>query len=178
MKRNGKSFFWMMLLLGILCIIGAGFAISNPDVTLVTLVICVAVIAFVRGVESIILYFDLKNYTGFKPVTMLLSGILEILLGILFMSNIASGVATLGIMFAFWFIFDSIFRLSNAGYYKTVMPGMYVLVLVLNILSLVVGFMLLFEPLVSAMTLPVLISVAFAVFGVESIIVAFASRSE
>ncbi|TDW26051.1 uncharacterized membrane protein HdeD (DUF308 family) [Breznakia blatticola] len=177
MERSKKSFFWLMLVLGIFCIIGSIAAITNPGVTLITLVVVIAAVAFVRGIEAIILYFDIKSYGDFKPVMMLVVGILEIVLGVLFLSDIASGVATLGVMVAFWLIFDSIFRLTNAGYYKNVMPGMYVLMIILNIISLVVGVMLLFEPLVSAMTIPVLLSVSFAVFGIQSIVIAFTSRN-
>ena len=107
---------------------------------------------------------------------MLVDAIVDVILGILFILNIPAGVAALGYIFAFWFLFDSIVALLNVGHLKQFNTGLYIVSMILNILGVIVGILLLMDPVVTAVTMVTLVGFYFAFFGINAIIIAFARR--
>ena len=95
--------------------------------------------------------------TGYKGKTPLVVGIIDILVGIFFLFNIGAGVVVLPFVFAVWFIADSVFALLAADLAKGVSNGYYWFTVIVNILGIILGIMLLFNPISSALTLSFLV---------------------
>ncbi|MDN6712160.1 MAG: DUF308 domain-containing protein, partial [Lacticaseibacillus paracasei] len=100
-----------------------------------------------------------------------------LVIGVIFLVNSNFGVATITMMFAIWFLVDSVGSLFNVGHLRIAGTGWFVLYLVLDILAVIVSLMLFMQPVVAAITLVTLLSMFFVLFGIECIVLAFARRN-
>ena len=146
-----------------------------PLATLKTVTFIFAVVAIIRGVAILAGYSTLRQLTGKLAWVSLLMGIFDLVIGVIFLVNSNFGVATITMMFAIWFLVDSVGSLFNVGHLRIAGTGWFVLYLVLDILAVIVSLML--QPVVAAITLVTLLSMFFVLFGIECIVLAFARRN-
>lgn len=170
---NEKKFGWGELILGILFIIIAMFSFSNPEKTLKAFVVLFGIGAIIKGVFSLLSYSKLKELSGIHAGSLVLVGILDILLGLLLVTNLYSGIFVFAVMFAIWFLVDSIASLINIGYLRERHTPLFIFTLVLNIICVFIGLSLLFNPISSALTLSFLVGFYFMMFGIEMVVLAF-----
>ncbi|QFP79939.1 HdeD family acid-resistance protein [Latilactobacillus graminis] len=175
-RKNEWHFDWSELMTGVIFLIVAYCLFKQPGKTLSGLVIVIAIAAIIRGISKISAYSRLRQETGMRATLMLVDAIVDVILGILFILNVPAGVAALGYIFAFWFLFDSIIALLNVSHLKQFNTGLYILSMILNILGVIVGLLLLMAPVVAAVTIATLVGFYFAFFGINAIIIAFARR--
>ncbi len=145
-----------------------------PLATLKTVTFIFAVVAIIRGVAILAGYSTLRQLTGKLAWVSLLMGIFDLVIGVIFLVNSNFGVATITMMFAIWFLVDSVGSLFNVGHLRIAGTGWFVLYLVLDILAVIVSLMLFMQPVVAAITLVTLLSMFFVLFGIECIVLAFA----
>lgn len=148
-----------------------------PLATLKTVTFIFAVVAIIRGVAILAGYSTLRQLTGKLAWVSLLMGIFDLVIGVIFLVNSNFGVATITMMFAIWFLVDSVGSLFNVGHLRIAGTGWFVLYLVLDILAVIVSLMLFMQPVVAAITLVTLLSMFFVLFGIECIVLAFARRN-
>lgn len=173
MKKR-SMFGWLEFILGILFIILGIYTFTNPTAALGGFVIVYGIVAIVTGIADIVFYVRLEKRTGFGPVTSLVGGIISILIGILLLFNVGAGIIAISILFPFWFIIHCIARLANLGAIKLLAgKAQFYLALFVNILGLVLGLLLLFNPFASSVALSYIIAVYLLVSGVSSIVIAF-----
>jgi uncharacterized membrane protein HdeD (DUF308 family) len=79
----------------------------------------------------------------------------------------------IAVIFALWFIISSANELTIAGFFHQLNVGYYWLLFILDILGLIIGVVLLFSPMLSAITMVWLISFYLIVIGIVKIIQAF-----
>ncbi|MGO2945898.1 MAG: HdeD family acid-resistance protein, partial [Lacticaseibacillus paracasei] len=131
----------------------------------------------IRGIAILAGYSTLRQLTGKLAWVSLLMGIFDLVIGVIFLVNSNFGVATITMMFAIWFLVDSVGSLFNVGHLRIAGTGWFVLYLVLDILAVIVSLMLFMQPVVAAITLVTLLSMFFVLFGIECIVLAFARRN-
>ncbi len=129
-----------------------------PLATLKTVTFIFAVVAIIRGVAILAGYSTLRQLTGKLAWVSLLMGIFDLVIGVIFLVNSNFGVATITMMFAIWFLVDSVGSLFNVGHLRIAGTGWFVLYLVLDILAVIVSLMLFMQPVVAAITLVTLLS--------------------
>jgi len=173
MQTAKRGFDWFSLVVGIILVIAGIASFMRPDATLKFVSICLGIGLLVKGIYELWFRQGINNWFGEKSGWLLFMGIVDIILGLLFIFRVASGVVVIAYIFAFWFIFDSIAEIATANYFKRLNRGYYVAMLILNILALLVGFILLFNPLIAASTLVLLISFYLLLIGFIKIIQAF-----
>lgn len=83
------------------------------------------------------------------------------------------GVLALPYIFAIWFIIDSIGELLIADVFKAVSRRYYWFKVVMNVLGLILGIMMLFNPIVSALTISFLVGLYFLTSGIDFIVSSF-----
>ena len=159
-----KTLDWGSLILGILFVLVSLISFQDPVGNLVAIVVVFAIFAFLKGI------FELTGYKGKMPLVI---GIIDILVGIFFLFNIGAGVVALPFVFAIWFIADSILALFTADLAKGYSTGYYWFTVIINILGVVLGCILLFNPISSALTLSFLVGFYFMLFGINHIVYAF-----
>lgn len=178
MKARSK-FGWIELILGILLIALGVLTMMRPSTALATFVILYGIVAIVTGIADIVIYVRLERRTGFAQGMTLVSGILSILAGILLLMNVGAGTWVISIIFAVWFIMHCVNRLANLPWIRAVSgTGMYWFSLILNVIGLLLGIMMLFDPLWAAGTLVYFVAFYLFVAGIGSIAMAFSKLGE
>lgn len=177
LNRKSFGFDWGQFITGILFLIAAFVVMRYPLATLKTVTFIFAVVAIIRGIAILAGYSTLRQLTGKLSWVSLLMGIFDLVIGVIFLVNSNFGVATITMMFAIWFLVDSVGSLFNVGHLRIAGTGWFVLYLVLDILAVIVSLMLFMQPVVAAITLVTLLSMFFVLFGIECIVLAFARRN-
>lgn len=168
---NGKtSVNWGGLILGVLFILISLLSFNNPGGSLSAIVIFFAILAIINGIFSIVVRNQIKNMTGLRATAFLILGIIELILGIILLFNLSAGILALTYVFAFWFIADSVRNLFFLDHARTFGNGHYWLTLIVNLIGVLVGIMLFFDPIVSAFTISFLIGFYFMLIGIFYII--------
>ncbi|CAM3191789.1 HdeD family acid-resistance protein [Lactiplantibacillus plajomi] len=171
------GFDWTEFITGIVFLVAAYFVMKQPKAALLSLVFLFAIAAIISGITTIAGYTKLRRETGLRANFALVFAIIDILVGLMFLFHSPTGIIVLGYVFAFWFLIDSIERLLVVSHLRVFGTGYYVISLIFDIISLVLGLMMLFSPVVAALTFNVLVSFYFAIFGVNAILIAFARRN-
>lgn len=177
LNRKSFGFDWGQFITGILFLIAAFVVMRYPLATLKTVTFIFAVVAIIRGIAILAGYSTLRQLTGKLAWVSLLMGIFDLVIGVIFLVNSNFGVATITMMFAIWFLVDSVGSLFNVGHLRIAGTGWFVLYLVLDILAVIVSLMLFMQPVVAVITLVTLLSMFFVLFGIECIVLAFARRN-
>ena len=179
MKREG-GFGWSELIAGILLILLGVFTFARPESMLSGLVVVYGIIAIALGIEDIVVYVRLSRFTGFGPMLSLIAGILSVMCGIMLLANPNVGKWALTILMPIWFIAHCISGLTRVNLVRLIGNSFYYYFsLFLNILGLILGFMMLFSPMLSFLTIRAisyLVAVYLVLFGIESVIAAFARK--
>ncbi|MBP2097366.1 HdeD family acid-resistance protein [Enterococcus rivorum] len=172
MERERKNH-WGYLLIGILYLLVSLLVFRNPAESLLALTIVFAVTAIIAGVVEITVNYKEKKEYGAKANFSIFMGVVDILIGIFFLWNFSAGMVALPIIFAIWFIVGSVANLFTLDFAKMISNGYYWFSLIVNILSIIVGGILLFHPILLIATVTFLVGCYFLINGILAIIVAF-----
>ena len=174
--RRRSGFGWLELIIGIV-LIGLGvLTFVKPDLALTSMVFLYGIAAVIMGIADLILYIQVERYTGIGPILALISGILSVMSGIVLVVYPSTGILVLTVLFPIWFIAHCISRLSHLNHIRlTAGEGMYYFTLAANIIGLILGFMMLLNPLFTLTTIRCFASIYLILLGIDSIAMA-ASR--
>lgn len=173
MMENTYQFNWRALLCGVILIIGSVIAMSNPAATFLTLAIMLGVMAIIRGALLIYAYFRLKSLTTLKLKISLVWGILLAVIGIIFLLKPVFAMDIFAYVAAFWFILDALNNLMYAGLFRPFGTGLFVFNIILNILLLISGVILLFNPVIFGLSISLMVGISLMISGIEHILLAF-----
>ena len=168
-----KRFDWGALIVGIVLIVLGCWSFAKPDKSLALLSILVGIGALLKGIYELVIRSTVNRLLGIQSGWLLLMGIMDLVMGFIFIIRVAAGVMTIAIIFAIWFIIDCIGQLSTAKYLKQFRPSSYWFSIILNVIGLIIGVALLFNPMLSAMTIVWLISTFLILLGILAIVLAF-----
>lgn len=181
MKRRSE-FGWTELVVGILLILLGIFTFIRPSSMLTGIVVIYGIIAVITGIEDIMTYVKVEKYTGFGPTISLISGILSVMCGIMLLIYPNAGKWILSLLFPLWFIAHCISRLSHVGLLRLAgRKFYYYFSLIINIIGLILGFVMIFRPFLTFMTMRIIgyvIAVYLVLLGIDSIVAAFGKKNE
>ena len=176
--RRKSGFGWLELILGILLVILGIFSMINPNTALTGIVIVYGIAAIVIGISDIMMYVRVERYTGFGPMVSLIGGILSVMSGVMLLVYPNAGKWVLSLLFPIWFIAHCISRLAHLSSMRIYMENFaYYLTLILNILGLISGFMMIFHPLISLLSVSYIIGFYLILLGIDCIVIAFSKIS-
>lgn len=176
-KRSAYS--WLSLILGILVIILAVYMMFNPTAALNAAIILLAIMVIAEGIMDIYAFFRFSRFTGFGPVFSLISGILLVVLGVLMLFNVLATAMVISLLLPIIFILRCIARLVNLGIVKRLAGnGMFWLLLILNVLGIILGIVMLLNPVTTLTVIPIVFSFYLLVLGIESIVVFFSGLGD
>lgn len=101
LQHREKDGWWLMLLIGLLCLVVAGYALLNPPVSMVAFIYLVAIQAIVLGVFLVMLGYKVRRATT-REWILYLTGALSILLGAVVVANPLAGAASIVYLIATW----------------------------------------------------------------------------
>ncbi|WP_297077654.1 HdeD family acid-resistance protein [uncultured Enterococcus sp.] len=169
MRKFQISYF----ILGVLFILMALLAFRDPAGDLIALVIFFGMIALIKGFFELFYRKKMEEFTGSSKNWVIFMGIVDLLFGLILLFNIPLGLIALPFVFSFWFILDSIGALMIASKFQKVSNGYYYFMLAISIIGILVGLLLLFNPLSAALTLAFLVGFYFMMIGISFITAAF-----
>lgn len=173
MIRNRKLLGIGELILGILLILLGIFTFIRPTAAMTGAAVIYGLFALISGILDIIYYVRLEQRIGFAPVFSLIGGVLSVLTGILFLFHVTAGSWTLAVLFPVWFIAHCIAGLAHLPFIRlTAGTGYFCFTLIVNILGLVLGFLMVVNPLFSFLTAGYLIGAYLLFLGIDSLVFA------
>ncbi len=171
--KNRKAFGWGELIVGILLIILGIYTFINPSAAIEGVTFIYGLVALITGIIDLVFYIRLEQRSGFAPVLSLVGGIISIIAGLLILFNLGIGTWVMIILFPIWFIAHCIARLAHLPFIRiTSGSGYYYFTLIINIIGLILGIMMIFDPFVSFFSLGYLIGMYLIFLGVDSIVFA------
>lgn len=171
--RKRSAFGWLELIIGIIMVFLGVFIFVHPETALTGIVILYGIIAVVMGISDIMFYVKMERYTGFGPAVSLISGIFSVMAGIMLLVYPSAGKWILVLLLPIWFIAHCISRLSHLSIIR-IMAGsfFYYFTLIMNIIGIIVGCMMIINPVISLFTAGFLIGIYFILSGIDSIVMA------
>ncbi|MBM7698814.1 HdeD family acid-resistance protein [Kurthia huakuii] len=148
------------LVLAVLSLVLALFLFINPVGTLKVIVITCAIIALVKGLSDIWIYFRVKKKTGNGPTFRLITGITIAALGLYLCVYPTGGVTVIGIIFAIWFLIEVCGNLIEIQAMRA-NKSWYWVAMIFNLLCLVVALLLLVRPSYAAISLTLMLAFYF-----------------
>lgn len=172
--RHRSGFGWLEFIAGILLILLGGFTFFCPSRALGGLVALYGIIAVIVGIGDILLYIRMERFVGFGPIVALISGILSVMSGFMLLVYPRAGELVLSLLFPIWFIAHCISRLSHLNLLRLrAGNAVYWITLVLNIAGLLLGILMLVDPVLSLFSSAMVVSLYLILLGVDSISLAF-----
>ena len=172
--RRHSGFGWLELVIGILLIALGILTFAKPELVLTSLAFLYGISAVVMGIADIILYIQVERYTGFGPMLSLVSGILSVMAGVMLMVYPRTGVLVLTVLFPIWFIAHCISRLAHLNHIRFVAGnGIFYFSLVIHIIGLILGCLMLLNPLITLTTIRFFEVVYLFLVGVDGVVMFF-----
>ncbi|MGY3767015.1 HdeD family acid-resistance protein [Vagococcus vulneris] len=172
MEKN-KKFRIGYLVLGIFFIFTSILSFQRPDEDLMALALLFGIIALLKGCFELFAKKKMQQLLGINNSMIYVIGIIDIIIGLIFLFNLPAGMMSLPFIFAIWFICDSVNCLFELNYSKQVSQGYYWLSLIVSILGIVIGTLLFFNPIASALTIAFMVGFYLMVAGITYIMAAF-----
>lgn len=171
-RRTG--FGWMELIEGILLIALGIYSMVSPDSVLTGFVIVYGIAAVITGIADIVFYMKVDSHIGFGPTVSLVSGVLSVMAGFTLIVYPGAGKLALSIVFPIWFIMHCISRLSHMKFMRIMVGNFsYYLSMIVNILGIVLGVMMIFNPYIALMSAGYVIGIYLVLSGLDCIGLAF-----
>lgn len=172
---ENRGFDWGAFIAGVLMVITAFLLIRHPANGLRAFVLIFGILSIMQGIVWIAGYSRFHNIFSRSWVT-IVSGILDIIIGILFLCSYDIGGLTITYLFSIWFFVDSIVGIVFSWHLRDISTGYFVFSLIMNILSLFIAIVLIFNPIIAALSLVWLVAFWLLVFGINEIVVAWMHR--
>lgn len=170
-----RQFNWPSFIIGLLFVIFAVVSFIHPDKSLRLLSLLVGIGSILKGLYELWFNRFLRRLRGRSSSWLVVMAVLDLVLGLVFCFYRGFGAAVIAIIFALWFIFEAVSGMAVAPIVAVVMPGISFLNTFLGIIMVILGVMMLFSPMFSALTLVWLISIYLLFLGIGLIIHSFSN---
>lgn len=167
MSEIKNNNWWLTVIIGILFIIIGIWSLLTPDSTLLTIAYFVGFMFLMTGIFEVFSVSSDNSNWGWS----LLSGAIDIIIGILFVSMPAGeAVLVICFLFGFWVLFRSILGLgivlslknSNVPAIANSPKG----IILLPIIGIALGFIFLMSPIISGVFIVAIFSMAIITYGI------------
>lgn len=148
--------------LGIICI-------SRPMSTLISLAWIIGLLSLISGIATLLNWFNLKGYFP-QSGSILLSSILQILLGFFFLKHDLAFATILPLVFAIFLIIEGINLAIRSFDYKKIGFKLWWLNLVLGIVAAVLGFISVGTPSFGGATLSTVLGIGLIIIGIVYVV--------
>lgn len=166
MAQDNSKLKWSSLIMGTLLLIVAVIIISYPVKNFYTLTWLIGLFILINGVIQLLFRRAARALAGSGTGLIMVMGIIDIIFGLLVMFNVGASSTFFIFMFAAWFIVSSIIGLLTISK-QSRLKGLSIIV---NILGLLLGMILLFNPMMGMILVSTMIAITFAILGVTYVI--------
>lgn len=164
----------LLLIFGILLIILGFVLFATPGMDAIVLGYIVCILMLVFGIAEIVFYCT-HHKMHVASGWVLADGILTAILGLLLLFMPGAQILTMSIIFAIWVLFTGITSFASAFSAKDAGSHSWGWNLAAGIIGILLGFWLMFDPMLSIMTIGFLVPIAFIFEGVSAIATFFST---
>ena len=164
-QDNGKLK-WSSLIMGTLLLIVAVIIFSYPVKNFYTLTWLIGLLILINGVIQLLFRRAMRAIAGSGSGLIVVIGIIDIIFGLLVIFNVGASSTFFIFMFAAWFIVSSVIGLMTISKQNR-LKGLSIIV---NVLGLLLGIILLFNPMMGMILVSTMIAITFAILGVTYVI--------
>lgn len=168
-KKYIKKCEMYSMIISILMIILSLFLIVKPIKSIETFILIFSIILLVNGVIGIITYFTIENEERLFSFD-LLSGITNIIAGILVFIYRSSLIEVFPVMLGIYVIISSLLKMQISINLSTVPKSNWVLLVIMSILNMIIGVLLITNPFESIITITTLCGIFLLISEVISLI--------
>jgi len=166
-----------MLILGILLIVMGVVFFATPGINAVVTGYIVCALMLVFGIAEIVFY-GVHHKTHSASGWVLADGILTTILGLMLLFIPGAQIVTMSILFAMWVLFTGITAFSGAFADKSAGSHSWGWNLTFGIIGILLGIWLMFDPMLSIVSIGYLLPVALIFEGVAAIAFFFSTSSK
>jgi uncharacterized membrane protein HdeD (DUF308 family) len=168
---------WVSLLLGILFIITGIWVLRTPVASYLALATLFSIVLIINGVAEV---FSALAMTSQKESSgwgwILAGGIIDILIGIVIISNPAITIIILSFFIAFGLLFRGMIAIGTALDLRKSHDSYWLLLLLMGILGLIFPFIILENPSIAGFAVVFWTGLAFLIIGLFKVMLAFRLR--
>ncbi|MEB7384043.1 DUF308 domain-containing protein [Staphylococcus xylosus] len=161
---------WSSLIIGVSFLIIGVFIISFPEENLFAITWLIGLLFIINGFLEIFVRQVIKRTANQSATMLVILGIINIILGLLILFNVVTSTTFIAYLFAIWFIINAFFNMFNVTPLEKSNKIFHIISIILNILAILFGIILLFNPLIAAFIIAIFISAVFFIIGVSYII--------
>lgn len=174
--RDAVKNWWVSILIGIFAAILGVWCIFTPLSTFLAMTILFVVGFFVGGIFEII--FAITNMNSMRNWGWtLVIGIIDVVFGIILMSNMLISAEVLNYFIIFWILFQSIWGIGVSLDLKNIQGSGWGVLLVLCIVGVLFAIACLFQPDISAVFAAYMLGFSFLTYGIFRIYLGVRLRS-
>jgi len=166
LAQDNNKLKWASLIMGTLLLIVAVIIFSYPVKNFYTLTWLIGLFILINGIIQLMFRRTTKALAGGGTGLIIVIGVIDIIFGLLIMFNVGASSEFFVFMFAAWFIVSSLIGLFTISKQST-LRGLSIIV---NILGLILGIILLFNPMMGMVLVSTMIAITFAILGITYII--------
>ncbi len=159
MQDITKQNIWL-LIIGLLAIASGLWILFSPITALVTSALILGAVFIIMGAGYLMVFRDTRDYM------MLLLGILDLLLGLIFLTNLGITAMSMPIVFALWCFFVGVSQLVASFQVREMPDSPWGVLLLSGILGILFGGLIFFYPVVGTFTITVFMGGYLILYGV------------
>ena len=163
---------WIPLLKGVVFIVLGIVALNHPMDALLTLGTYIGYVSLFTGILYLIYSFT-KKESQHSSSWYLLEGLLDIVFGLIILSNPAFTVEILPFLVGFWIIFLGITQTAGAFALSKIFPKGKVWLFLLGAISIIFGFIIVNSPVMSGMAITTMLGIFFLAYGITQVFSSF-----
>jgi uncharacterized membrane protein HdeD (DUF308 family) len=171
-----KKLWWFTLLRGIILVLLAFFVFRHPVNALIGVAVYISFSLIFTGIlqigSSIAFRDSLPNWGW-----VLAGGLIDIVFGFVLLANPALTAVTLPFVVGFWIIVSGIMSFADAFQSKKEGNSLWGLGMLGGALSVVIGYFIMSDLLVGALTITTWMGIGFLIAGIVNIVVGFKLKS-
>ncbi len=167
MKNIFKNFTASVIWLSIMAILLGILMVAFPGAALIASGVTFAAYLIVHGLTLIIL--DIKAWSLYIPYDGMLRGILCVLLGILIVAFPETLAINIGVLVGMWIIISAIDGIRLASVLRGT-DAPWVLMIIIDIIDVILGVLMLFSPVITALSTTVGLGIVLIVHSVISLV--------
>jgi uncharacterized membrane protein HdeD (DUF308 family) len=171
-----QKLWWFTFLRGVILLILAFFVFRHPVNALIGVAIYIGISLLITGIlqtGASIGFRDLFPNWGW----ILAGGLLDIVFGIVLLSNPALTAITLPFVVGFWIMVSGIMSFSDAFQSKKEGNSLWGLSMLGGLLSVLIGYFIMSNIFVGALTITTWMGIGFAIAGMVNIAIGFKLKS-
>ncbi|KGF77808.1 DUF308 domain-containing protein [Lactococcus lactis] len=160
-----KSYRFLQVLTGIVYVFMAILAMRYNNEKIIQSVQIMGVFSLIKGFFEIMNKEKISKRTNHKQMSAIVLGVVDIIVGIVLVTNITLSLTSLSILFGVWFIGDAVISFFMLDLAKSISTVYYVISLIIDLICGLIGLILVIASTTSIISVSHLISYYFLLFG-------------